>query len=723
MINIEILLLFIILIVNIFLFLSILRSQEKYNVVTRKLFSYVLFFIIIWIISILITEIYAESTSISLWTSRLSFASSVLITMLYNFFVRSFGKKHFALTSMDYFLVIPGAIIFILLSFSRFVVESVEFINGEYLKSSQGDLYILIVGYFIFTFFYSTIILWVSWREEMQPVLKAQKLNILIGATASIIFTISTNLILPLLNFREIRSLGPTSLIFFVSFTSYAIVQHRLFSIRTLMLNVLRSIFIGLILFFIVIIQRITKEYGFNLDTFATEALLLDLVTSVIVASFIQNLFFWVEKKLSKVVKAEIFMLESLAKEIDKQTADNLDMDFIVNRVVPILEKGFLNTKFYFVRTDNNQIIFPKNTENIIVSSKLLLRIKSTMIVQEHNEDNLLTQDLIDKKIGVVAPILSRFYLIIQSVNERELYSKTELDILEEIITKLRDIFARVEVHEKTVKFNEELKERVNAATKDLKQTNEKLQEALRKEKDLVDIFSHELRTPVGTARNSVQMINVIANKPEMSKEEFLEKTKEYSSRAVENMRRLSSIITRMLNASKLDTDEMTVNITAVDATDVINDSYNSFKEKARDKGIELIIKKPNTPLSIKADRVAIQQVIDNLVDNAIKYTESGSVTLILEELENFIKFIVKDTGIGIPKEEIAKLGRKFYRIDNYLRDDKKDTRGGVRLLRPDGTGIGLYVVKGLVRMMKGSLEVSSKGRGLGSTFTVYLPK
>ncbi|MDQ7020727.1 MAG: HAMP domain-containing sensor histidine kinase [Candidatus Dojkabacteria bacterium] len=178
-----------------------------------------------------------------------------------------------------------------------------------------------------------------------------------------------------------------------------------------------------------------------------------------------------------------------------------------------------------------------------------------------------------------------------------------------------------------------------------------------------------------------------------------------------------------MLNATKLDTAQMKLTISEFNILDIVDESYNTFKSKADKKGLELTLEKPNEESIItKGDKEALQQIIDNLVGNAVKYTDAGSVNLKLEVLKDSFVFVISDTGIGIPQDEIPKLGRKFYRIENYIETEDK-SEDVLRIPRPDGTGIGLYVVKGLVEMMGGELIIESEGKDKGSKFTVKLPR
>jgi len=118
------------------------------------------------------------------------------------------------------------------------------------------------------------------------------------------------------------------------------------------------------------------------------------------------------------------------------------------------------------------------------------------------------------------------------------------------------------------------------------------------------------------------------------------------------------------------------------------------------------------------ADRTRIQEVMDNLLSNAIKYTLRGEVNIDIKTEKNNVYIAVQDTGMGIHKEDIPNLGKKFFRARQYIKSDKGQT-GGV--VRPGGTGLGLYVSFNLVELMGGKIKIDSE-LGKGSTFTFNVP-
>lgn len=152
---------------------------------------------------------------------------------------------------------------------------------------------------------------------------------------------------------------------------------------------------------------------------------------------------------------------------------------------------------------------------------------------------------------------------------------------------------------------------------------------------------------------------------------------------------------------------------------DLVNEVTDNYKAEADKKGLALNLQLDQSSPNANADKDKLFEVIDNLVSNAMKYTNQGSITVSTGINDDFVSITIADTGSGIPEKDIPNLGKKFYRVNQYI-DGKKDTFE--TFTRPGGTGLGLYVAFGLARLMGGKISVESEV-GKGSKFTVWLPR
>jgi len=221
---------------------------------------------------------------------------------------------------------------------------------------------------------------------------------------------------------------------------------------------------------------------------------------------------------------------------------------------------------------------------------------------------------------------------------------------------------------------------------------------------DFVANVSHELRTPLTTIKGYAETLLEGALKEDQAFQ-FVQVIKRHTDR-------LTKIVEDLLMLSRIETKEFQLKMEAIPLRDFIDDVVEFVKEPAEKKKISLSRNEIPSSLAVQADRSYLEQILINLLDNAIKYTpEGGRVTLsAIEKDSKDIQLSIEDNGIGIPKEDLARIFERFYRVD----------RGRSKEL--GGTGLGLSIVKHLVQAHGGRVWVESQP-GKGSTFYFTLPK
>lgn len=242
------------------------------------------------------------------------------------------------------------------------------------------------------------------------------------------------------------------------------------------------------------------------------------------------------------------------------------------------------------------------------------------------------------------------------------------------------------------------------------------------RERDMMDIMGHELRTPLSILKISLGALDMQADKhPEKFK---VETYLGYRDRLRDAIDREVKLLETMLTSTKIDSARIELAKEKVSLKGIIDDAILSQKEKADDKKLVLNVERVDPGIEVYADKVRLGEVVDNLVSNAVKYTEEGSVSIKVNNSDpKMVSVSVADTGPGIPKEALPRLGEKFFRVGQYL--DKQAGNGSLRspeIVRPGGTGLGLYVTFGLVKLMGGKLTVNSEV-GKGSVFTFTIPR
>jgi signal transduction histidine kinase len=232
--------------------------------------------------------------------------------------------------------------------------------------------------------------------------------------------------------------------------------------------------------------------------------------------------------------------------------------------------------------------------------------------------------------------------------------------------------------------------------------TQERALETMRQ--DLVATVSHELRTPLaaifGAAltlrRDDVELENEL-------KARLLEII-------VEESGRLSDIVNDLLLASQLDTGKLQANVEACDPLELAQLEIAAAEARVP-ANVAIRLEAPQELPAIRADPGQLRQVLSNLIDNAIKYSpDGGEVAVELLPRDHVVRFSIRDSGLGVPREEQSRIFEKFYRLD-------PDMKHGV-----GGTGLGLYISRELVERVDGRIWVDSDGRH-GSTFVVEIPR
>lgn len=256
---------------------------------------------------------------------------------------------------------------------------------------------------------------------------------------------------------------------------------------------------------------------------------------------------------------------------------------------------------------------------------------------------------------------------------------------------------------------NEELSERsvlLEEQNLEIQKKSEALELATRYKSEFLANMSHELRTPL----NSILLLSRLLsenNDKNLSKEQI-----EFAKVIQSSGNGLLGLIDEILDLSKIEAGKMELEIIEIPTEEITTGLSNLFAQLAKEKNISLAVDAKNAPLVIKTDRMRLEQVLKNLLSNAIKFTAKGSVTLTVSRDFNndkLMTFQVKDTGIGIPKEQQPLIFEAFQQAD------------GSTKRKYGGTGLGLSISRELARLLHGSISLESQP-GKGSTFTLTIP-
>ena len=220
---------------------------------------------------------------------------------------------------------------------------------------------------------------------------------------------------------------------------------------------------------------------------------------------------------------------------------------------------------------------------------------------------------------------------------------------------------------------------------------------------DFVANVSHELKTPLAAIQAMVETLLDGALQDAEHNVKFLERIRE-------NADRLHRLIQDLLTLGRIESSQAPLEIEPILLDSALEAIMSRHEDRMKANHQHFVYDKPPHPVTALADHEALSAIIDNLVDNAIKYTPvSGTITLRWRATENEAVLQVADTGVGIPDKDLPRVFERFYRVDK------------ARSRELGGTGLGLSIVKHLVQTLAGSITAESK-LGEGTTFTVRLP-
>jgi len=232
----------------------------------------------------------------------------------------------------------------------------------------------------------------------------------------------------------------------------------------------------------------------------------------------------------------------------------------------------------------------------------------------------------------------------------------------------------------------------------------ERLAEANRLKSEFVSIVSHQLRSPLSNLKWAIELL--MSGK--LGKIE--EKQTEYFKIIKENSNRMTELIKDLLIVSRIETAKLLIKKMEFSLKDLVEELIKEFTPFAKASNVEIKFRAGENLPKIFADQSQIRLVIENLLDNAIRYIKGmGAVEIKIESQEKNIYFEIKDTGVGIPKEEQKYIFQKFFRSENVLR------------YQTQGSGLGLYISKAIIEKSGGKIGFSSQ-EGIGSTFWFTLP-
>jgi signal transduction histidine kinase len=252
--------------------------------------------------------------------------------------------------------------------------------------------------------------------------------------------------------------------------------------------------------------------------------------------------------------------------------------------------------------------------------------------------------------------------------------------------------------------LNQQLEQKVKERTRELQEANQDLVQLNQEKNHFLAITTHDLKAPLAGISGLLQVMKLDANARSTRDMEYIQLMEE----TCDNMQRL---ISELLDLSRIEQGTTHLDIRPVSITKLLREMEDHFRTWARNKNIELVFKNELTAATIFTDHDVLARILDNLLSNAIKFSPSQrTVSIIAKEERNQLRFDVRDQGPGIRPEERDKLFQRFQTLS------ARPTNG------ESSSGLGLSIVKDLVGLLKGTVQVESDN-GHGSCFIIRIPR
>ncbi len=633
-------------------------------------------------------------------------------------------------------IVYITATVFFVLAYTDFLIKHVErgLVGG--FEGEFGPLFVIFSLYSVLILIIIIIELFIAFRKA-DSLWRLQLKYVIYGIYTFAFIAGFVDFILPIFGVKEFIPLDSPSSIIFVFCAYVSVVRYRFLDIRIF----LRRIFVigGAVTSSLVITLGLYYLNSVLNFPIAVGVLLpVALLIGIFLFSYFQKGFL---KFANKYFFTTLYDRQRVTEEIAAKMSQTLVLDEILtiislklihvlgveqyafatceytkNKACYLEQNSNINLKgIHKILSRQGVLDYFEKTSDVIVRDEIIhftddeaLRPKKTT---ERDRQILLKfkNDLEDANIAVCVPMVSNNKLIslllLGDKLSKDAYTVEDIQLLETISDQAAVAIQNASLYKASQEFNIKLRAEIEKATKDLSAANEHLKELDAAKSEFISIASHQLRTPLtGIMGYLSMMVAGDFGKIEPTQLKILQDVYGASNRLIR-------IVNIFLNVSRIEAGRFYLDYKKVSFESVVDEIIMELKPTATKRGIELVVDPSVKKIGeVMVDPDKMKDVMLNLVDNAIKYSQQGTITASAKKEGDQLHGFVHDQGVGIEPEEAKRLFSKFVRGT------------GIARVQPNGSGLGLFIAKKVVEEHGGKIWVESEGVGKGSTFQFVVP-
>lgn len=704
------------------LFLGILVYSKGKVKLVNKIYSLIAFSVFYWSMGMILYRT-ALTVEDSIFWCKILYTAPIFIVGSFLYFSYIFPTGEKVNKSIISVIFLFCSIMLYITYFTNWIVEDVAIRVGMEKLIVFGKLYLLYSA-FISGFFIWSYIKLLKKILSSTGIVRKQVAYVFWGTFLASTLGMVTNLLLPTLGNFYFNWAGQIFSLLMVIFIAYAIITHRLMDIKLVMRR--SSVFLmslSVVLLLAIVVKYLVALY------FVDYAVLFDFLILVAAVYFFPILRKYFYKLANKYFFSSLYDSREVIAELSEKLRSTLDASRIYDYISETLEHAFHSKavgilifnekrKEYQVRHNHG---FDLNGQRGFAGEKKLYQLfigqNKSIVVEEVKRGDVpigpggkkTIKLLEDLKVEVLTPLNIKDRTVgliaLGQKESNDMYNDEDLQVLEVVGAQAAIAIENAILYEEQKNFNIKLEKEVEKATHDLKKANEQLIKLDQAKSDFISIASHQLRTPLTVVKGYISMIL------EGNFGNVTPKLEDPLDKIYESNDRLIKLVENLLNISRIESGRLQFEAKKMHLEDLATSVVDELSSYAAKKKIKLTLKKPKKALpAVKIDEEKIRQVVMNLIDNAIKYTKNGGVTVEVKQAKDNIRFCVIDSGMGIDPKDQVNLFKKFHRGE------------GTVLVHTEGTGLGLYVARNMLSMHKGRIWAESKGVGKGSKFCFELP-